>query len=120
MSKLAEVSPPRDERWTWYLWGVPIGTSPCVPHYVHAQEYFPQNIAYFCPDTGEIWARIYRPSATRWGILSRPSNPGFLLPFNEQWTPDAPYAVLARELNLIAAMPDPSRYEISLLMRNYL
>ena len=106
--------------WHWYLGKDLIATSPVREFTLHNRLYIPENLAFLCPLRGEIWARIYRPDASFWGIESRPSNPGFLLPFNPQWINIAPKPILLREVLLASQLPDPTTYEIQLIMRNYL
>lgn len=109
------------EMWSWYLGTTCLGTKPVRQHWVHTQPYVPQNQLFVCNKCGEIWARIWRPSATAWSIVSRhcpKDGPGFLLPFDEQWINVMPYTVLKREVLLITELPDPTHYPILLIFRN--
>ena len=111
------------EQWSWFLGTQCLGTSPVRCHWIYAQPYVPQNQLFVCNKCGEVWARIFRPSADSWHIESRHCprcGPGFLLPFDEQWIATAPPSILRREVLLIAELPDPDRYEILLIFRNTL
>lgn len=109
------------EQWSWFLGTQLLGQRAVQTHWVHAQPYVPQNQLFICNKCGNIWARIFRPSATSWGIVSRhcpQDGPGFLLPFDPQWITVMPYNVLKREVLLISEMKHPERYPIELIFRN--
>lgn len=111
------------EVWSWFLGNTILGTSPVRTHWVYAKPYTPQNHLFVCNLCGNIWARIFRPSAEMWSIDSRPCDkcgPGFLLPFDEQWIATAPSSILRREVLLISELPNPDRYETLLIFRNTL
>lgn len=77
-----------------------------------------QNIAHFCPQCGEIWARIIFNLPVPWYGNSRLCDrcgPGFILPYDPIWLKFAPKEVLEHEIFAIAKSTRPHVYDIQLM-----
>jgi len=65
------TSPPPRIFTTHFVLGSKLLATCKWPHqYSHEQEHQPYSVAYFCPQCGEIWARII--CSSQWSLLSRP------------------------------------------------